>query len=163
MFYTKSFFCKVNRRGMPYPIVNPLWFIHYTSKISAPSLNWYSGYEIPVFPSLDNIYCTSALRLLVSPFQQVLGCVFRAPCRALKPPKIDSPCNFVQILLFWWFCFFASLLKSCLSWVRTSDAGSRYCCGQLGRGFQPSSTPQYPLPTNIHKKNKKEQGQIHGQ
>ena len=32
---------------MPYPIVNPLGFIHYTSKISAPSLNWYSGYEIP--------------------------------------------------------------------------------------------------------------------
>ena len=42
---------------MPYPIVNPLGSIHYTSKISVPSLYWCSGYELPVFPSLDDIYC----------------------------------------------------------------------------------------------------------
>ena len=36
--------------------------------------------------------------------------------------------------------------------MRTSDAGSQYCCGRVRRGFQPPSTPQYPLPTNIHKK-----------
>ena len=42
---------------MPYPIVNPLESIHYTSKISVPSLYWCSGYELPIFPSLDNIYC----------------------------------------------------------------------------------------------------------
>ena len=32
---------------MPFPIVNPLGLIHYTSKISAPSLYWYSSYELP--------------------------------------------------------------------------------------------------------------------
>ena len=47
MFYTKSFFCKVSRRGMPYPIVNPLGTIHYISEISIPSLYWCSGYELP--------------------------------------------------------------------------------------------------------------------
>ena len=47
IFYTKSFFCKVSRRGMPYPIVNPLGSIHYTSKISVPSLYWCWGYELP--------------------------------------------------------------------------------------------------------------------
>ena len=42
---------------MPYPIVNPLRSIHYTSKISVPSLYWCSGYELPVILSLDDIYC----------------------------------------------------------------------------------------------------------
>ena len=32
------FFCKVSPRGTPYPIVNPLRSIYYTSKISVPSL-----------------------------------------------------------------------------------------------------------------------------
>ena len=32
---------------MPYPIVNPLGSIHYTSKISVPSLYWCSDYELP--------------------------------------------------------------------------------------------------------------------
>ena len=41
------FFCQVNRRRMPYPIVNPLGSIHYTSKISVPSLYWCWGYELP--------------------------------------------------------------------------------------------------------------------
>ena len=36
--------------------------------------------------------------------------------------------------------------------MRTSDAGSQYCCGRVSRGFQPPSTPQYPLLTNIHKR-----------
>ena len=44
---------------MPYPIVNPSGSIYYTSKISATSLYWYSGYELPVFPSLDDINCNS--------------------------------------------------------------------------------------------------------
>ena len=44
---TKSFFCKVSRRGMPYPIVSPLGSIYYISKISVPSLYWCSGYELP--------------------------------------------------------------------------------------------------------------------
>ena len=46
-FYTQSFFSRVSRRGMPYPIVNPLGSIHYISKISVPSLYWCSGYELP--------------------------------------------------------------------------------------------------------------------
>ena len=32
---------------MPYPIVNPLGSMHYTSKISVPSLYWCSDYELP--------------------------------------------------------------------------------------------------------------------
>ena len=47
MLYTKSFFCKVSPRGMPYLIVNPLGSIHYNSKISIPSLYWCLGYELP--------------------------------------------------------------------------------------------------------------------
>ena len=34
----------------------------------------------------------------------------------------------------------------------TSDAGSQYRCGQVGRGIQLPSTPHSPLPTHISEK-----------
>ena len=33
--------------------------------------------------------------------------------------------------------------------MKTSDAGSQYRCGRVGRGIQPPSTP-HPPPTNTH-------------
>ena len=32
----------------------------------------------------------------------------------------------------------------------TSDAGSQYRCGRMGRGIQPPSTPQTPLHTHTY-------------
>ena len=43
-------------------------------------------------------------------------------------------------------------LRSCIS---TSDAGSQYRCGRVGRGIQPPSTPHAPPPTHIPKKTSK--------
>ena len=40
-----------------------------------------------------------------------------------------------------------------VAFLKTSDAGSQYCCGQVGRGIQPPSTTHTPLPTHITKKN----------
>ena len=51
------------------------------------------------------------------------------------------------------------LLKSkkseskCICYLNvTSDAGSQYRCGRVGRGIQPPSTPHAPPPTHIPKK-----------
>ena len=36
--------------------------------------------------------------------------------------------------------------------LKTSDAGSQYCCGWVGRGIQPPSTPQSPSHTRTYTK-----------
>ena len=42
-------------------------------------------------------------------------------------------------------------------YLRTSDAGSQYRCGQVGRGIQPPSTPHAPPQTHQPKKHLKRQ------
>ena len=61
------FFFKACYRGMFYPINNPLGSKHKTNKILVPSLYRYTGYELPVFPSQDDIYCKSC-QIFPSPF-----------------------------------------------------------------------------------------------
>ena len=85
-------------------------------------------------------------------FSKCWGAFLRAPCRALKPPKIDSPCKFVQKWLFD-DSVFCKLLKSCLSRVRTSknENKSRGVTMLLGTGGQELPTPIYTSIPSPHK------------
>ena len=47
---------------MPYPIVNPLGSIHYTSKYQSPHCTDAEVMSSPVSPSLDDIYCSKPFK-----------------------------------------------------------------------------------------------------
>ena len=69
------FFPKVSRRGIPYPIVNPLGSIYYTNKISVPSLYWCCGYELPRISKSRRhlLYLPPTVKNILSNFQGLCG------------------------------------------------------------------------------------------